>query len=128
MKFKIDTKEKFRVITMEEPQLSAIMSDNLRKLLTNCLSDPTQNIILNLTLTNHISAEAAQVLVDMQQEFYNRNHSFVICCLQKEAEKDLDQYEALELLNTTPTESEAWDIIQMEEMERELLGDENEPE
>ena len=128
MKFKIDTKEKFRVITLEEPQLSAIMSDNLRKLLMNYLSDPIQNIILNLTLTNHISAEVAQVLVDVQQEFYNHNHSFVICCLQKEAEKELDQYEALELLNTTPTESEAWDIIQMEEIERELLGDENETE
>jgi hypothetical protein len=30
----------------------------------------------------------------------------------------------LELMNVTPTESEAWDIVQMEEIERELLGDE----
>ena len=26
-------------------------------------------------------------------------------------------------MNITPTESEAWDIVQMEEIERELLGD-----
>jgi hypothetical protein len=26
-------------------------------------------------------------------------------------------------MNVTPTESEAWDILQMEEIERELLGD-----
>jgi hypothetical protein len=26
-------------------------------------------------------------------------------------------------MNVTPTESEAWDIVQMEEIERELLGD-----
>jgi hypothetical protein len=26
----------------------------------------------------------------------------------------------LDVLNTTPTESEAWDIVQMEEIEREL--------
>jgi len=35
----------------------------------------------------------------------------------------LDHDNLLELLNTTPTESEAWDIVQMEEIERELLGD-----
>jgi hypothetical protein len=29
-------------------------------------------------------------------------------------------------MNTTPTESEAWDIVQMEEIERELLDDEEE--
>jgi hypothetical protein len=31
----------------------------------------------------------------------------------------------LELMNVTPTESEAWDIVQMEEIERELLGGED---
>ena len=29
--------------------------------------------------------------------------------------------EIIELLNITPTETEAWDIVQMEEIERELL-------
>jgi len=29
--------------------------------------------------------------------------------------------ELLDFLNHTPTESEAWDIVQMEEIERELL-------
>jgi hypothetical protein len=41
-----------------------------------------------------------------------------------------DLFESLELmdfLNITPTESEAWDIVQMEEIERELLdGDDME--
>jgi hypothetical protein len=30
--------------------------------------------------------------------------------------------ELLDQLNVVPTESEAWDIVQMEEIERELLG------
>jgi hypothetical protein len=29
-------------------------------------------------------------------------------------------------MNVTPTESEAWDIVQMEEIERELLGGDEE--
>jgi len=32
----------------------------------------------------------------------------------------------LELMNVTPTQSEAWDIVQMEEIERDLLNDEGE--
>jgi hypothetical protein len=27
------------------------------------------------------------------------------------------------MMNITPSESEAWDIVQMEEIERELMGD-----
>jgi hypothetical protein len=30
-----------------------------------------------------------------------------------------------DILNLTPTESEAWDIVQMEEIERELLNGED---
>jgi len=36
----------------------------------------------------------------------------------------LDKNELLELMNVTPTQSEAWDIVQMEEIEREFLRDE----
>jgi len=28
-------------------------------------------------------------------------------------------------MNVTPTESEAWDIVQMEEMEREMFGEDD---
>ena len=33
----------------------------------------------------------------------------------------LEKLELAELWNITPSESEAWDIVQMEEIERELL-------
>jgi anti-anti-sigma regulatory factor len=67
------------------------------------------------------------MIYEMQQKFYNDNNSFVICGINKSI---LNQFEALELLDTmniTPSESEAWDIVQMEEIERELLNgfDEN---
>jgi hypothetical protein len=36
----------------------------------------------------------------------------------------LNNEELLELFNVTPTESEAWDIVQMEEIEREFMDEE----
>jgi hypothetical protein len=38
-------------------------------------------------------------------------------------EKSLEDNGLMEMMNVTPTESEAWDIVQMEELERELLND-----
>jgi anti-anti-sigma regulatory factor len=66
--------------------------------------------------------EAAESLVRLQQKFYEEGASFVICNLQKNVESFLDEKELLEIMNVTPTESEAYDIVQMEEIERELLN------
>jgi anti-anti-sigma regulatory factor len=70
-----------------------------------------------------IDDNTGDLLATVQQQFYENNASFVICNLQKPVEKLLEEKELLELMNVTPTESEAWDILQMEEIERELLGD-----
>ena len=40
-------------------------------------------------------------------------------------EEYLDELELLEVMNVTPTESEAGDIIQMEEIERDLMDDDD---
>ena len=61
----------------------------------------------------------------IQQKFYENSASFVICELQKQVEDFLDQNELLEMMNVTPTESEAWDIVQMEEIEREMMDGED---
>ena len=44
--------------------------------------------------------------------------------MQPQVEKSLDEKDLLEMMNVTLTETEAWDIVQMEEIERELLNDE----
>ena len=81
-------------------------------------------LILNLNKVNEADEKVCTAFANIQQQFYENSHSFVICGLQEMVEKKLDELELLELMNVTPTESEAWDIVQMEEIERELLGDE----
>jgi len=124
MKVKTDTKEKFHVISVETTNLSANMAAELSKQLAELLQSPNRNVVLKLALVNSIDKEAAENLVKLQQKFYEDNASFVICELSPETEAFLDNENLLELMNVTPTESEAWDIVQMEEIERELLGDE----
>ena len=121
---KIDTKEKFNVITPQVTQLSANMTVEISNLLLPYLQKDIPHIILKLTAILDLEEEVANLLVEVQQQFYVNNCSFVICDLQTSVSKKLDELEILELLNVTPTESEAWDIVQMEEIERELLGGE----
>jgi anti-anti-sigma factor len=121
---KIDTKEKFTVITANEVKLTAIMTEELVKMLLPYQQKEVPHVILNMSSVKEIDEKSGEMLADCQQQFYERNCSFVICTLQETVENLLDKTELLELMNVTPTESEAWDIVQMEEIERELMGDE----
>jgi len=131
MQFKTDTKEKFHAITLTGPSLSADMTDELVQMLTPYLrigvTEPEglpKNVVLVMKDIGIIDNAAAETLVALQQKFYENSASFVVCELQPAVEEYLDQLELLELMNVTPSESEAWDIVQMEEIERELLDGE----
>jgi anti-anti-sigma factor len=124
MEVKIDTKEKFHVITLLQPELSATMTEEFSDRLVSFLQSDIKNIVLNLKQLQSIDSISAENLVKVQQKFYETSASFVICELQPQVEQFLDKDQLLEMMNITPTESEAWDIIQMEEIERELLDGE----
>ncbi len=128
MSFKFESKEKFHVITVIEPDLTATLSAELRQLAWDVLSpqpnkpEAVRNLIVVLEPVQRIELPAAEELVALQSAFNNAGASFVICGLQPGVEQTLELAELLDLLNTTPTESEAWDIVQMEEIERELMS------
>jgi len=125
MQVKIDTREKFHVIRISEGRLAANMTAELDKTLNSILQNDVKNAILNLKDIETIDNAAGEWLVAAQQKFYDQNASFVICEMQEPLENQLDKIDLLEMLNTTPTESEASDIVQMEEIEREWMDDES---
>ena len=125
MEVKIDTKEKFHVVTLMTPHLSATMTEEFNNRLLSILQTDVKNVVVNLKELRSLDTTAAENLVNVQQKFYENDASFVFCELQKPVEQFLDKEDLLEIMNTTPTESEAYDIVQMEEIERELMdGDE----
>src|SRR6202046_3712260 len=122
MQVKIDTREKFHAITITEPVLAANMTEELDQCLLPILEKDVKNVILILKDTQEVDDAAAECLVRIQQTFYDNGSSFVICELTPAVEKSLEDNGLLEVMNVTPTESEAWDIIHLEEVERELLN------
>jgi len=124
MLVKIDTREKFYVITLNSTNIAANMTAEIKESLHPLLKTAVKNIVFNLGNIESVELAAAESLASIQQYFYENNASFVICEIQKPVEDFLEEQEILEFLNVTPKKSEAWDIVQMEEIERELLGDE----
>ena len=122
MLVKIDTREKFHAITITESVLAANMTEELDQCLLPILEKDVKNVVLILKDTSEVDDAAAECLVRIQQAFYDNGSSFVICELTPAVEKSLEDTGLLELMNVTPTESEAWDIIHLEEVERELLN------
>lgn len=124
MNVKIDTKEKFHVITINQPSISANMTEEIRKKLAEVTKNHVKHIVLNLEPVENMDPEVAVCIAEQQQNAYEQGYSFVVCGMQSSVKDIFKKADLLDTLNYTPTESEAWDIVQMEEVERELLGGE----
>jgi anti-anti-sigma regulatory factor len=121
MNVKIDTREKFHVITILEAQLTGNMTAQISALLNKLRGGCVKNIIIHLGEVTEMDLQLGKYILQEQQTAYEQHQSFVICHLQPQVEEQLDKEGLLEMMNVTPTESEAWDIVQMEEIERELF-------
>lgn len=123
MNVKIDTKDKFTEITAIETNLTANMAEEFNSLLLSYLKKEIPHLILNAENIRQIDEKVINTLCSVKEKFVEANASFVVCCLQPEIEEDFKESDLIDFLNVTPTLSEAWDMVQMEEIERELLND-----
>jgi len=122
MLFKNESKEKFEVFLVTEANLTASLTETMAQSIIPVLEKDVKNVVLNLKNVATLDLASCAILSNLQQKFYDNQASFVICEVQTAVEEVFEQSGYLEVMNITPTESEAWDIVQMEEIERELFG------
>ena len=67
---KIDTKEKFTVLTLETADISANMSASLTDQCKTVLNSPQKNLVLNLENVESMEVEVLEALTESQQFFY----------------------------------------------------------
>ena len=120
LKVKIDTKEIFHVICIEETLLTAIMAEKLDELIEQLQADDEKSLVVDLKNVEQIDLTVPENFVLLHNKTYGKSKSLVFCNVNDAVKQVIDDKTEPEALNITPTESEAWDIVQMEEIEREL--------
>jgi hypothetical protein len=122
MKYKIDTRESFDIITPIYAQFDSKMADQLNELVDDCRENG-RSLLIDFAHIETMSDENVKLLETLHNEMYNDNLSFVLCHLHVACKKTIAENELEHLLNMAPTMVEAIDIISMEGLERELLGE-----
>ena len=120
IKFKIDTKEIFHVISIEETNLTANMAEDLMELVAKKQEEENKSLVFNLEGVFSMDDKIAVAFQYLHETCYANNLSMVVCGLSPVVKSKFQEHDLSESINITPTESEAWDIVQMEEIEREL--------
>ena len=120
IKVKIDTKEIFHVISIEEMNLTANMAEELMKLVAKKQEEENKSLVFNLEGVFSMDDKIADSFKSLHETCYANHLSMVVCGLSPEVKNRFKEHDLSDSINITPTESEAWDIVQMEEIEREL--------
>lgn len=123
MQFKIDTKEKIVIFRLEETTLDAKMSDELESAIGNIPSLEEKNLILDLHSLESANESGLKAIFTVYDRQYQRGLSAAIARLNRTLTTALSGAYP-QMLNIVPTESEAIDMIMMEDFERELDMDE----
>jgi anti-anti-sigma regulatory factor len=123
MQFKIDTKEKIVLFRLEEPELNANLSAELEKTISGMGELEEKNLVLDLRSLQSIDEKGLKAIFAVYNRQYERGLSAAVAHLQPDLAAVLSE-KYPEMLNVVPTESEAIDMVMMEDLERELdLGE-----
>ncbi len=118
--FKIDTKEKFVEIQPLITQMTANMAELLVQKVKLLSAHKPHHVIINMHAVQDMEPASMHILAACKDYMYTHNYSLVTCLLQPNVDNMVTDAGMEEALNITPTLSEAWDIVQMDEIEREF--------
>lgn len=127
MKIKVDTKEKFKVWRPVDPCFSVIMAAELTSNVMLGFREPAKSAIIDFSAILTAEQQALIELATLHQLAYRNQASLVLFHVNNEVLQTMEHLQLSAVFNITPSESEAWDIVQMEEIERELFGEEEDP-
>lgn len=124
MKYNIDTKENFDIIIPINDLFDQDLAEKIQQFLSASILK-NRSAIIDFSSIQSIENNLNQTIIDWHHKMYDSNLSFALCEMNDEIKKSMQENEESDILNITPKQIEAIDIVAMEGLERELLGDED---
>lgn len=123
MEFKIDTRERYTVITPVISVMEGAEADELTGKIAELGKNGSENYIIDLGEVQQLGDNTLERLAELHEQMYGEDRSLVFTGLQQAVYAAVKDAEADLVLNITPTMIEAVDIISMEIVERDILGE-----
>ncbi|WP_343670644.1 STAS domain-containing protein [Chitinophaga sp.] len=122
MEFKIDTKEKILVVQPQISLLDANLADAFVKEVSDLPGLEGRNLILDMALVSNVDEAGLKAILTV---YYQQYDSSLSCALTGLNSALSGQIKAADenVVNLAPTMLEAIDLVMMEDLERELLGE-----
>lgn len=123
MKYTIDRKEKYSLMTLHEENFNSVIAPDVKAQFIMLNSDGTRNLIFDLSDVTFLDSSGLSALLTANRIFKNSNGSFVVTGVKSPSIAKLFEISRLDsILSVVPTMEESVDYIFMEELERDLRG------
>jgi anti-anti-sigma factor len=124
MKYRIDKQEQYAVLTLDEENLNSTIAPGLKSDLIFLNQEGVRNLILDLTNVKFVDSSGLSAILTGHRLWKDTGSFILAGHLQPMVVKLIEISRLETILMMLPTVSESVDYVKMEEMERELQGEE----
>lgn len=123
MKYAIDKKEQYLLVTIMEENLNSTKAPDLKSELVIFKNEGVRNLILDVSGVKYIDSSGLSAILTANRLF-SEDGSFILSGATQPSVKSLITISRLDgVVTVIPTQQEAIDYVLMEELERELDQD-----
>ncbi len=120
MAFEVQEKKDHTLITSGVEKLDSSCAPDLKSKFVYLNKQGVRNIILDLSKTRYCDSSGLSSILVAHRLCKEANGSFILASLQDSVQKLIDISQLNNVLKITPTYKEAVDLLQMEEVERDV--------
>ncbi|MGB3780678.1 MAG: STAS domain-containing protein [Tunicatimonas sp.] len=128
MKYSIDKKEQYSLVSLEEDKLDASVAPELKSELITMHAEGTRNLILNMGQVKYTDSSGLSALLVGNRIFREDGGTFVMAALNDHVMKLLKISQLDSVLSIVPTTEEAVDTVFLNQIEQDLGNDDTDQE
>src|SRR5210317_977260 len=125
MKYSIDKKEQYSILTLQEEKLDSPLSPALKSEFVTLNAEGIKNIIIDLSEVKYVDSSGLSALL-VGNRIYNEDGGiFILSALNDHVMKLIKISQLNNVLNILPTVEEAIDAVFLKEIESDLQSDDD---
>ncbi|MEL6667899.1 MAG: STAS domain-containing protein [Bacteroidota bacterium] len=126
MKFVTDKQERYTIFKPEEDNLNSLVAPRLKSEFVILANEGIRNLILDLSAVKYIDSSGLSAILTARR-LWNGQGTFVVTGVEHTAVKRLVEISKVDtVLTILPTMSESTDYVLMEDLQRDLQGENGE--